>query len=69
MKKAFVQYKSHQAHRREQDATGEKRERTTEGFMKRRKEREPGTFSRPHRPKGYNKVKKGWNNDSIKELL
>lgn len=35
---AFIQYKSHQAHGREQEAKG-KREKTTEGFM-RRKHRE-----------------------------
>lgn len=49
---AFVQYKSHQAHRREQEARG-KKERTTEGFTKREegeKEKELGTFSRPQSP-------------------
>lgn len=34
---AFIQYKSHQAHGREQEAKG-KREKTTEGFMWRKHE-------------------------------
>lgn len=41
---AFVQYKSHQAHRGGSRKLREKGERTTEGFMKRKKEKELDTL-------------------------
>lgn len=44
---AFVQYKSHQAHRREQEATGKKRERTTEGFYEEEKGERPRLILEP----------------------
>lgn len=44
---AFVQCKSHQAHRREQEATGKKRERTTEGFYEEEKGERPRQILEP----------------------